>query len=1073
MAGFLALAGVTHAQAIPPSAIAGLQWRNIGPFRGGRVSAVAGVVSQPSTFYIGLPQGGVWKSTSAGTTWFPVFDGVKDQSAIGSIAVAQSNPDVVYAGTGEISGGGRGDGLYRSADGGKSWTKVGLEGTNILPALMVDPKDENLVLAAATGNASEANDKRGVYRSTDGGKSWTKTLNINSTTGAQHLAWAYDNPKVVIATTSVRFYGPRPGDPKGPPPKPELFKSTDEGLTWKKLTQTGLPELTGRITVAVAQGTNSQRMYLIGTFGLYRSDDGGQNWRKMAVDDPRIINGQGEYSSGVYVDAYDPDLVYTIATAMYRSTDGGKTFIGFKGAPGGDDPQQIWIDPVNKGHILYGGDQGATVSLDAGATWSSWYNQITAQVYHIVTDTRFPYWVYATQQDSGTIAMASAGALGQITQFDWFPHPGNEGGYLAPDPLNPAIVYGPGFYGGINRITAPSYQSVQVDPSPLLMGPGFGSGQFMFSPANPREMLTSSRRMLSSMDGGIHWRAISPDLASTGTKDRMEEFASISSFSPSPVAANVLWVRTNRGRIQVTTDHGNTWANVTPPAATGGKPLAISCLEASGTDRASAYAMVSDPNEKNKDAQVQFYRTNDFGKTWRKSPGFRCSNLRADRVTKGLIFSQNNDEVRFTVDDGEHWQNLNLNMPKTGFTDIQLHGNDLVLGTFGRGIWILDDYSPLRQMATLSSGTHLFRPATAIRMRRNQNLDTPLPPEVPRAPNPLLGVSIYYALASKPAGEVTLDIFDARGEKVRHYSSVPTVLPHDPRHEFADYWAGTLPILPTEAGLNRFNWDCRYDSPHALTNNVDDTMQAVVGQVPPVVEGPLVAPGNFKAVLTVNGQPFTQPLEVANDPRSNVPTRELAKVLDMQKRYIAGAKEAVEGYNQADALLTQANALVATHPVKEVADAATALATKVQSLRGNALNRRRAYGPPDPDAFANLNIYLILQMDMFSYGDAPLTDLMLATYGADWTKLKTVSDSWRKVKKTELAKLNEALKKNRLAVLAIPTDLQDPVPPAKQFLPAPKTGEARQNAGGNLSKEEREREQERREREGEGEGDGD
>jgi len=409
------------------------------------VSALAGVVSQPSTFYIGLPQGGLWKTTSAGTVWKPVFDDVKDECAIGSIAVAQSNPDVVYAGSGEISGGSPGNGVYRSSDAGKSWSKVGLEGTNTIPSLLVDPKNENVVIAAAMGSPSEASDKRGVYRSTDGGKTWTKTLNVSTTSGFQHLAWAYDNPSVMLATSSVRFYGLRPETPgaksgeKKPTPYPELYKSTNEGATWTKLKPTGLPTLFGRITTAIAQTTHSQRMYLIGSFGLYRSDDGGQNWRKMATDDPRIMNGQGEYSSGVYVDAYDPDIVYTIATCVYRSTDGGNTFAGFKGAPGGDDPQQLWVDPVNRGHILYGGDQGATVSLDGGATWSSWYNQITAQVYHVVADNRYPYWVYATQQDSGTIATASAGALGQITQFDWYPHPGNEGGYLAPDPLNPSM----------------------------------------------------------------------------------------------------------------------------------------------------------------------------------------------------------------------------------------------------------------------------------------------------------------------------------------------------------------------------------------------------------------------------------------------------------------------------------------------------------------------------------------------------------------------------------------------------------------------------------------------------------
>jgi photosystem II stability/assembly factor-like uncharacterized protein len=674
-------------------------------------------------------------------------------------------------------------------------------------------------------------------------------------------------------------------------------------------------------------------MYLIGTFGLYRSDDGGLNWRHMAADDPRIENGQGEYSCGVYVDPYNPDLVYTLATSMYRSTDGGKTFHGFKDAPGGDDPQELWVDPVNKGHILYGCDQGASVTLDGGDTWTPWYNQITGQVYHVAADNRFPYWVYTTQQDSGSIAMASAGALGQITQFDWYPHPGNEAGYIVPDPINPNIVYGSGFYGGMIRVTIPSYQSVQVEPDSRVTGPGPSSGQFMFSPANPHELLTSAKGMLSSTDGGDHWRRISPDI-STVKKD--DKGAAIRNFSPSPLSPDVIWVQTNRNAVQVTTDHGRSWTNVTPPVAPNLKPLDVYCLEASGTNRSGAYAICRDDNEKDAALRIKFYRTTDFGKSWQASPAFNCTNLRSDPKAKGLVFMQGVDEIRFTVDDGEHWQPLNLNIPKTVFTDLQIHGNDLILGTYGRGIWILDDYTPLRQMANQKPGSEpvLYRPATAIRMRADENLDTPLPPEIPRAPNPPLGVCLYYNLPSKPSGEVTLDVFDEKGERVRHFTSLPPEPYNDPKRAFGEYWPETRKPLPTEVGLNRINWNCRYDTPYALTNNADDTMQAVPGELPLAVQGPLASPGHFTAVLTIDGRQYSQPFDVANDPRSSVPKRDLDKVLDLQKRYLAGAQIALEGYRKSDVLLGQVNEIVASHPAAEVSDAAKTLATSIGKIGG-------------------------------------------------------------------------------------------------------------------------------------------
>src|SRR5919109_1690866 len=412
---FALVAFTTPTDTVPPSLLAGLSWRNIGPFRAGRVSAVSGAIGggQPGVFYAGFPMGGVWKTTSAGETWYPVFDSVKEVSTVGAIAVAPSNPDVIYVGMGDlIAGGGisEGNGVYKSTDAGRTWQHIGgLDETKQIPSILVDPKNADLVLLAAQGDVHKKSATRGVYRSTDGGRTWTKTLYVDDSTGAQKIAWADDHPEVMLATTVRHYNMPPRGQPRfGPGVGPgaggvagtsqtHLFKSTDEGVTWKEITGGGLPRLAGRTSVAVANNTNAQRMFLIQNSGLYRSDDGGANWRQMDSTDTRIRNGQGGYNCGVYVDPKNPDVVYTVNTASYKSTDGGNTFTGFKGAPGGDDPQQLWIDPTNGQRMLFGYDQGAIVTLDGGATWSSWYNQSTEQIYHLSVDTSFPYWVYGTQ----------------------------------------------------------------------------------------------------------------------------------------------------------------------------------------------------------------------------------------------------------------------------------------------------------------------------------------------------------------------------------------------------------------------------------------------------------------------------------------------------------------------------------------------------------------------------------------------------------------------------------------------------------------------------------------------------
>ncbi len=1080
LAGAALLAGIVSlvaASPLEPNLVSGLRWRMIGPFRGGRIAAVTGVIGQPGTFYIGLPLGGVWKTTSAGTTWYPIMDGVKEASSVGSVQVAPSDPNVIYAGMGDlITGGGinEGNGMYKSVDAGKTWQHLGLDETKQIPSILVDPKDPNLVLIAAQGNVHKLMDMRGVFRSTDGGKNWTKTLFVDNQTGGQEIAWAYDNPKVMLATTVQHYTDPLAGRGGGAggggaaaaPSRTKLFKSLDEGITWKEITGNGLPALNGRTSIAVAMHTNSSRMYLIGNFGLYRSDNGGDSWRQMAAGDRRIANGQNGYNCGVYVDPSNPDVVYTINTSSFKSVDGGNSFTGFKGAPGGDDPQQMWIDPTDGHRMLLGVDQGATVSLDGGLTWSSWYNQATEQVYHISTDNSFPYWVYATQQDAGAIASRSRGNLGTVNWMDWLPVPGYEFGYIVADPLNPKIVYSGGPSAGVVKITYPSEQWINISPNidTSLALRKVGNQPMAFSPTNPHELLLGFQYLMSTTDGGAHWKKLSPDLGyPKGVEPPSRSAAparrgrgaaapvvaaaagappaqaappvggSIESFSSSSVAAGVIWVGTNNGLIKFTKDHGLTWTDVTIPDLPNPTRADISGIDASHHDAGEAYVAIDYHGVG--DYTPYFYRTKDYGKTWTKivsgvatdqPSGSFARVIRADTKKAGLLFAGTESSMYVSFNDGDDWQSLMLNLPNTSYRDIQIKDNDLVVGTYGRSFWILDDISPLRQMsATIATEkAHLFKPGDAYRIRRDVNGDTPFPPEVPHGENPPPGALIYYWLGSKPAGDVTLEISDASGRVVRHMSSVPVAPITDTLQAIPEFWKEVVKPMPTAAGTNRVNWNIRYDNPPTFTHSYAQMMGAVAGETPWSPEGPLAPPGVYTVKLTVEGKSYTQTVTVKNDPRSPATAADLTAQHELLRKLYDGSREAWEGYTQVTAMRSALGELSASNPPADAAAAITAFTAKLAAVGGNGAGGGRggggggrggaAAGPPPVPNFAGLVAALNRQMDGLDFGDLAPTEPQVTAWGWGCADLRSAVMSWKSINSVDLVTLNGILAKSGL-----------------------------------------------------------
>ncbi len=1040
---------VAGAQSIDPRLYADYHWRNIGPFRAGRVSAVTGVSGQPGVFYAGYPGGGLWKTTSAGQVWSPVFDSVRATSSIGAVEVAPSDPNIVYVGTGDMISGGtldQGNGVYKSTDAGRSWQSIGLEGTRHIQTILVDPRSPDVLLVGALGDHLHANDMRGVFRSTDGGRSWATTLFVNGETGVAKLARAIDVPDVIFATT-VRHYA-EPGyavgsyrswqfgvAPKSGPDastvRAGLWKSRDGGVTWTAIVGGGLPKLDGRMSVTVAIGTHAQRVYLITNTALWRSDDGGGSWRQMAGDDDRIHNGQGGYSCGVYVDPANPDVVYTLNTAAYKSVDGGTTFTGWMGAPGGDDPQQLWIDPANGQRILMGVDQGATLTLDGGAHWSSWYNQSTEQLYHLSVDSSYPYWVYATQQDAGAIRTRARGNLGAVSMFDWNPVPGWEWGTIIPDPRDPTTVFASGT--GVVRISYPSEQWINVSPAidPAAKARTTSSAPLLFAPWNDRMLLAGLNYVVSSVDRGAHWTRRSLELGIAAGMDSATATTTlggrgaIESMAASRLTAGEIWVGTNNGLIHVTRDMGRTWHDVSIAGLPSPRRANVSSIEVSPFVAGTAYAAIE--YLRIGEHTPHIFRTRDFGKTWKEIiaglptdevSGSFARVVRPDPVARGLLFSGTESGVFVSFNDGDQWQSLSGTLPVTPVRDLLVKDNDLLIATHGRGVWVLDDISALRQAtsAIAAAPVHLFAPGRATRVRRNVNNDTPLPPEIPHAVNPLDGVTVDYWLGSAANGPVTLDVLDARGGRVAHLTSEPTPpVAEAARPPHPSFWIEPPPALPASAGHHRARWNLRHDAPPAFTHSFE--INATPGLTPPSPEGPLVAPGTYTLRLTANGMVSTQRVTVRNDPRSPASAPDVAAQHALQVR-ITRAMGVAYTLQQQVTHLRAALPRAASAAPSDLLAAAAMFRTALDAAVGADSAMR------DRGVFRDVSDRLVGQLTGQETGDSAPNAGMRAALAASCRDLQRAQRAWQQVLTQQLPRLNAIAVQRALPAIPSPAEVK-------------------------------------------------
>ncbi|HTM25239.1 MAG TPA: hypothetical protein VL225_08600 [Vicinamibacterales bacterium] len=888
--GVLPRISAQSAAEINPAIYSGLKWRMVGPFRAGRVNAVAGVAGQPNTFYFGSVGGGVWKSTNSGRTWNPIFDG-QGVASIGAIAVAPSNPDVIYVGTGEADMRDSiqfGDGMYKSTDAGKTWKHIGLETTRQIGKVIVHPRDPNIVYVAALGHVYGSHPDRGVYRSADGGTTWQKVLFKGDSIGAIDLAFDPSNPQTVYAAMwAVRrppwfIYAPANGPGSG------LFKSSDGGKTWNPLTK-GLPaDGLGRMGIAIS-AANPRRVYIVADAkegGLFRSDDAGATFTKTSSD--QRIWGRGWYFEKVSVDPKNPDVVYVPNTGVYKSVDGGKTWgAPLKASPGGDDYHMVWISPDDPSRLIVGGDQGTIVSVDGGQTWSSWYNQPTAQLYHVAPDYRFPYWLTAAQQDSGAVGTPERTHHGVISMHEWTGLcAGGESGYTAPDPLHPDILFG----GTVEKCNVVTGAARNVSPETPQQGVTYRHAwtqPLVFSQADRRALYFANQFVYRTIDGGETWARISDDLTrdDPGVPGNLDAAAAadapqdkrrgvVYTLAPSPVRAPLIWAGTDDGLIHVTQDEGQTWQNVTPPEITPWTKVTM--IEASHFDANTAFAAAE--RHQLEDYEPHIYRTRDMGKTWQPitaglPAGIYAQTVKEDPVRRGLLFCGTERGVYVSFDEGDRWQSLQLNLPATSMRDLAIKDDDLIVATHGRGFWMIDDMTALRQIdaKTAIADAVLFRPAAAVSLPAPSEQGTPLPKDEPSADNPPAGAIIDYYLKAAPAGPVALEILDSAGTVVRRFASDDRPQPRDPNTlAVQTVWAPAGEPLPATPGLHRWVWDLRGTPPAGAAGRGRGAGggggggggggRGRGGQ-------PLL--GAYTVRLTVDGKTYTQPFVVHPDPRGS------------------------------------------------------------------------------------------------------------------------------------------------------------------------------------------------------------
>ena len=1046
---FLLLTVVAVAQPVPPELVNGLKWRLIGPFRGGRVVAVAGVPGDSTTFYFGAVNGGIWKTTDAGVVWAPIFDG-QPVGSIGALAVAPSDPKTIYAGTGETdirSDLSSGNGVYKSSDGGLTWNHIGLEDTRQISQIAIDPQNPSVVYVGALGHAYGPNEQRGVYKSVDGGGHWTRVLDLGPEIGISDLAIGSAAPQLLFAGAwhtrrpPWSTYAPIDGPGGG------LYRSQDAGKTWSRVNENGngLPEGDwGRVGVDVAP--DGKRVYALifiqaqaKKSGLYRSDDGGNTW-VLANADPRLTS-RAWYFNRVTIDPHNPDVIYIPNVALYRSEDGGKTISIVRGAPGGDDYHQLWIDPRNSASMVLGTDQGTTISLDRGQTWSSWYNQPTAQLYHVTTDNQFPYVVYGAQQDSGSAAVLSRTDHGQITPRDWFPAGPSESGYLVLDPNDPNIVYLSGTFGPIARFNKRTGLSQDITPWPAIT---FDSElnqrkyrapwtpALALSPVDPTTLYLGTQYVMKTVDGGLHWETISPDLtgATHDARDRGDKkpqgpptvenakragYGVVYTIAASPVNRDLIWAGSDTGLIHLTRDSGKNWKDVTPQGLSGWSK--ISLIEASHFDPAVAYAAVD--RSRLDDQTPYIYRTRDYGATWQlvtsgiAAPAFLRA-IREDPQSKGLLFAGTEFGVYVSFDDGDHWQSLQLNLPVSSVRDLTIHGDDLVIATHGRSFWILDNIMPLRQVleARRASVPWLYRPATAVRIDNDFFTGTPLPPEEPTAENPPNGAMIDYFLQS-PASAVRLEVFDAQQNLVRKFSSDDRSTPKHPPLPVAERWFPKPEVLEKTAGMHRFVWNLTWGSSGGPSADEDAEYRNP--------SGPKAVPGIYQVRLTVDGKMQNQSLKVIMDPRSPATSEVLAQQLQMGRQIFGetiAARRALTEIGSVQKQLADMQQKLGQQKLgAQSAQLKSALA-EAQSAIGKILtNKEHAAdeGPGLQDAYTGLASAL----RVVEGGDRAVPSQAIAVYQESSQQVKARIAEWARFKQTRLAQLNQQLREANLTPIAI------------------------------------------------------